>query len=72
VNIHQREDKIAELIFSLTQRDRDSVAACCRLAGAIAIVGKGMNTTNRMHCAEMLRSVGDDVEAHSQPAFERV
>jgi hypothetical protein len=68
----EREDKIAELIFCLTRRDRDAAAAICRMVGAIAVIGKGMADVNRFHCAAVLRETGDDIESNPQPAFEGV
>jgi hypothetical protein len=67
----EREDRIAELIFILTRRDRDSVAAICRMIAAIAVIGAGMDEVNRFYCAAALRETGDDIEANPQPVFER-
>ena len=63
----EREDRIAELIFMLSDRDRDARAACRRMMGAIAVLGKAMDKQNRFYCATALDEVGDDVLNESRP-----
>jgi hypothetical protein len=67
LNHSEREDRIAELIFLLSDRDRDARAACRRMMATIAILGAAMDRTNRLYCAEALRSVGDEVEYEPRP-----
>jgi hypothetical protein len=58
----EREDRIAELIVTLSERDRDARAACVRMMGAISVLARNMNKANRFQCAEVLRSSADEIE----------
>jgi hypothetical protein len=62
----EREQRIAELIVTLSERDRDSIAACVRMLAAIAVLGKAMNKVNRYHCARVLREASDQIEHEPQ------